>query len=106
MPLFKPSVQFCLHLLLTVCAEASMIGKRQNCADHFTKCSPPGAAATSVPQIGNDLSPFYVDLLDSVSGITFKRRGIQPDLDELFSRDSVADVCCTPSPSLCTLSCH
>ena len=83
-----------------------MIGKRQNCADHFTKCSPPGAATTSVPQIGNDLSPFYVDLLDSVSGISFKRRGSYTDLHELFSRDSVADVCCMHSPSLCTLPCR
>ena len=81
-----------------------MIGKRQNCEDHFTKCSPLGAVATSVPQIGNDLSLFYVDLLDSVSGISFRRRGSQSDLDELFSRDSGADVCCMHSPSLCTLS--
>ena len=104
---YKLTSSFSLVLLLLIfCVEASMIRKRQNCADHFTRCSPPGASATSVPQIGNDLSSFYVDLLDSVSGISFERRASQQDLDGLLGRDSGAEVCCTQTLALCSLSCE
>lgn len=70
--------------------------RRQACASSYTQCSPPGAASTSVPSIGSGLSPMYVDLLNSVSGITIKRRKVSDEVEGMLRR--AVGLCCTHHP--------
>ncbi|MCJ1246683.1 hypothetical protein MMC30_003892 [Trapelia coarctata] len=66
--------------------------RRQACASSYTQCSPASAASTSVPSIGSGLSPMYVDLLNSVSGITVKKRGVSHKVEGLLRR--AVGLCC------------
>ncbi|KAK3078250.1 hypothetical protein LTS18_008063 [Coniosporium uncinatum] len=64
-----------LSLAISAFASSSLIA-RDSCPTSQTTCSPNGAQTTSLPAVGPDLSSFYDDLLDSVKGISFKKRSI------------------------------
>ena len=82
-------------VLLTLCGRgvAQELGRRQACASGYTQCNPPGASSTSVPSIGSGLAPLYVDLLNSVAGITVKKREVPDRIEELLRR--ALGLCCT-----------
>jgi hypothetical protein len=89
-----------LYTLVTLLApsQASELVERQNCAASYTACNPAGASTTSVPSVGTGLSQIYVDLLDSITGITAKKRDVITPPDSLQPRSSPG-LCCT-SPAL------
>lgn len=82
-------------VLPTLCGlgVAQELGRRQACASGYTQCSPPGASSTSVPSIGSGLAPLYVDLLDSIAGISVKKRELPDEIEELLRR--ALGLCCT-----------
>ncbi|KAL8734342.1 MAG: hypothetical protein Q9166_001540 [cf. Caloplaca sp. 2 TL-2023] len=57
---------------------------RANCGDNFSKCEPKGASSTEAPAVGADLSPLYVDLLNSIKGTTNSKR----DYNEANNNDN------------------
>ena len=68
--------------------------KRQDCAASYTQCTPSGASSTSVPDISSGLSSLYVDLLDSINGITARKREAVEDIDRLLAPRSSSGLCC------------
>ena len=70
------------------------LGERQDCGSSYSKCSPSGAAATSIPDVGSALSSIYLDLLDSISGVKITKRMAQQTADILGARSPSANVCC------------
>ena len=69
-------------------------GSAQACASSYTSCNPQGATATATPTVGSDLSPLYVDLLHSISGVSKHKRLIERFGHLLSTRDTVGGVCC------------
>lgn len=53
-------------------------------------CQPSGATGTNPPAVGSDLSSLYVDVLNSVQGIYFSKRG-------LTARATTSGFCCAAS---------
>ncbi|KAF2631818.1 hypothetical protein BU25DRAFT_197534 [Macroventuria anomochaeta] len=53
-------------------------------------CQPSGATGTDPPAVGSDLSSLYVDVLSSVQGISFNKRGLTP-------RAATSGFCCVAS---------
>ncbi|KAH6643770.1 hypothetical protein C7974DRAFT_5180 [Boeremia exigua] len=53
-------------------------------------CQPSGATGTNPPAVGSDLSSLYTDVLNSVNGISFSKRG-------LAARASTSGFCCVAS---------
>lgn len=53
-------------------------------------CQPSGATGTNPPAVGSDLSSLYVDVLNSVQGISFSKRS-------LTARASTSGFCCVAS---------
>ena len=87
------SATFRVLLTLGGLGVAQELGQRQACASGYTQCNPPGASSTSVPSIGSGLAPLYVDLLNSVAGITVKKREVPDRIEELLRR--ALGLCCT-----------
>lgn len=52
--------------------------------DPCEPCQPQGATGTTPPAVGSGLSSLYVDVLDSVKGIGFRRRFIESRADQGF----------------------
>lgn len=71
-------------------------GNAQACASSYTSCNPAGATATATPTVGSDLSPLYVDLLHSISGVSKHKRLVERFGDLLGARDTPKGVCCKP----------
>jgi len=61
---------FLLALLTIANATHAKFVARDDCKP----CAPEGATGTDIPDIGSDLKSMYIDLLDSVKGIHFKKR--------------------------------
>ena len=80
---------------LSSSATSPGLEKRQDCAASYTQCTPAGASSMSVPGIGSGLSSMYVDLLDSINGISARKRDVVEDIDRLFAARSSPDLCCT-----------
>ncbi|KAF9696320.1 hypothetical protein EKO04_005329 [Ascochyta lentis] len=53
-------------------------------------CQPSGATGTNPPAVGSDLSSLYVNVLNSVQGISFSKRG-------LTARAATSGFCCAAS---------
>ncbi len=69
-------------------------GSAQACASSYSSCNPQGATATATPTVGGDLSPLYVDLLHSISGVSKHKRLVERFGDLLGVRDTISGVCC------------
>jgi hypothetical protein len=54
-------------------------------------CQPSGATGTDPPAVGSDLSSLYVDVLNSVQGISFSKR------DGMTARAATSGFCCVAS---------
>jgi len=61
-------------LLLALLAIANAAHVNFIARDDCKPCAPEGATGTDIPDIGSDLKSMYIDLLDSVKGIHFKKR--------------------------------
>ena len=86
-------------IISTANANPAKLGARQDCGSNYSKCSPSGATTTNIPAVGGALSGLYVDVLDSVNGVKFSKRGAQELAGPLGKRASSATVCCTYCPS-------
>jgi hypothetical protein len=63
--------------------------------DVCVACDPAGVKTTAPPQLGkDDMARFYEDLLRSVSGIHFSRRGFLGQSERLQGRSDTATICC------------
>ncbi|KAL9602640.1 MAG: hypothetical protein Q9179_002471 [Wetmoreana sp. 5 TL-2023] len=103
MPSLVPSfLSFTLVATIAVTA-SSYLEPRAGCSDNYKKCSPKGAASTSLPTLGTDLSPLYTDLVNSVQGAKKSKRGPSEARDEfsplLEARDTSSNLCCKPPVS-------
>ncbi|MCJ1335466.1 hypothetical protein MMC09_000736 [Bachmanniomyces sp. S44760] len=67
---------------------------RQNCASNYSKCNPSGATATSTPDIGEDLSSMYQDLLNSISTVKQSKRSVEHEIGYKEKRASSPGFCC------------
>lgn len=83
----------------TANANPAKLGARQNCGSSYSKCSPSGATSTNIPAVGSALSGLYVDVLDSINGVKFSKRGALDLAGALGIRSSPATVCCKPTLS-------
>ncbi|OCK80023.1 hypothetical protein K432DRAFT_278809, partial [Lepidopterella palustris CBS 459.81] len=61
---------------------------------NYVSCQPSGATTSTPPAIGTDLSPLYIDLLNSVAGVHFSRR--TPSFPRAYSLEQRG-----PAPSMC-----
>ena len=83
-----------LFTIVLVCVNSHQLVARQNCADNYNKCSPPGATATDTPTIGSGLSSLYVNILDSISGVKLDVRGLKEVREHVQPRAPSISVCC------------
>lgn len=94
--MLSASLAFLIIILLTSLASAHSpnLVARQDCANNYSKCSPPGATATNTPSIGGELSSLYINIVNSISGIKVKARDVNDGLDVLQARAPSNSVCC------------
>ncbi|KAA6410196.1 MAG: hypothetical protein FRX48_05617 [Lasallia pustulata] len=88
----------------TANADPAQLEARQNCGSNYSKCSPSGATSTNIPAVGGDLSGLYVDVLDSINGVKFSKRGALDLASPLGIRSSSATVCCAAGTTCLTLA--
>lgn len=67
-------------------------------------CQPSGATGTNPPAVGSDLSSLYVNVLNSVQGISFSKRGLTARADSGFC--CVASLNCVNVQSLNIPMCY
>lgn len=87
-----------VSLFITASQALPSLEARQNCGNSYSKCSPPGATSTATPNVGDEMSSLYVDLLNSISGVKRRREAVG-FLDVTRRASSGASLCCTPQTS-------
>lgn len=91
-----PSSAFVLLLIssahLTSCD--SILESRGGCDKDYATCSPKGASTQAEPPIGSALSPFYVDIVNTVDVSKNQRREVHEDREVLKARASGGSLCC------------
>ncbi|MCJ1298708.1 hypothetical protein MMC08_001498 [Hypocenomyce scalaris] len=91
-------------IISTANANPAKLEARQDCGSNYSKCSPSGATTTNIPAVGGALSGLYVDVLDSINGVKFSKRGAQELAGPLGKRASSATVCCADGTTCLTLA--
>jgi len=77
---------------LTTCN--SILESRDGCDKKYATCSPKGASTQAEPPIGSALSPFYVDIVNTVDVGKNQRREIHENREVLKARASGGSLCC------------
>lgn len=77
---------------LTTCE--SILESRGGCDKNYATCSPKGASSQAEPPIGSALSPFYVDIVNTVDVSKNQRREIHENREVIKARASGGSLCC------------
>lgn len=92
--------QLCFaNVLITAVVATPNLEARAGCADNYSKCNPKGVSSSAdTPAVGADLSPLYVDVVNSVNGVGKAKRDAHEGRDELAflleTRASSSSLCC------------
>lgn len=72
----------------------STLEPRAACNKNYATCNPKGASTQDEPPIGSALSPFYVDIVNTVDSSKNDKRDVQESKDVLLTRASGGSLCC------------
>ncbi len=76
----------------TICD--NFLDSRNSCDKNYVTCNPKGASTQAEPPIGSALSPFYVDVVNTVDAKKNQKREIQESRELVKARASGGSLCC------------